>query len=638
MVDQIKRRPEERNIDELRGLLEPVKSRILASRTDEPSADREESDFLSLAQSGALDEAAQVVAEAFLSGQSILLVGRETADHALAVATFFRGMQQLAQAMRRTRDVVTTQRGSLDQWSGSFSLAYHLGAYDPVVGETGSELGEQLLSTQPRIIIALDPLNGALEQMRKVLAEAPLVQCQIIAMRSVSACVAESADFCIAPSDKTSGRCGRKPLTLSALIHALALKSRDCSVNSVINHPRSQALVAQLHAAELESNESLVALSMLFDDMPMQGHARELVKSGLGRINKGWTLQPRTSHSKGTLSYGLRALLTEVETDFPYKASELQVHFGPFFSAVCYAGEASTLIDCLLSHDRKTAFDKAAKASLVKAKTYFPSLKHLGKFARDTALRSDRREASVDRVDAAGPQALIQESSTADDRLLPIIAEQRHAECGGTQMVTCMVGSDHQRCFVRSDELNVSDALVRASYAVPLVLDGAPFWADTFSGDIILKSAQVSLLKSTLQEFLAQQSPEACSGQADMPRDGKLNLNQRTSALALWIERQPWGRGFPEPVFEQEFFVRKGQVVMESHQSLMVDDVLQDRSVLSGEGFRLLWRHSVHPGHVSVRAGDRIFVAYRLKVQRNRTANDVYGEVVALEELNTGTG
>ena len=620
-----------RSAGELTSALEPVKLDILKKRVDTGIDDSAYGDFESMLDEDALELAATAIVDAFLSGQHILLVGRGTSDHVLAISTFVRAMNLMSRSMHRTRDVIKTERGSVGKDHGDFVVSYHTCESARFCIEERNSLQDVLAKANPSVVIVLDPVFGLPELVSSDNAEERTV-ISLVANVFPEQEITRGLRLGVVPAD--AGFCGEKSVTLSTIAHFLTLRCREHAIQRVVDYPRAQALMAQLNDAPLETNDSFVALSLLLDDLTMTAPVRELVTGGLERINKGWVFQPRTSHSKGSLCYGLRALLTECDITHPFTARELQLKLTPMFSAVCYAGYADTLIETLLCEERRIAYDKAARASLVKAKTYFPSLKHLGDLARE--------EQSMDAVpgapDKLDPEAIyqchIEEVSNADAKLLPIIAEQRNAEFGATQVVVSRGDDDTCRCFIRSDVINVCDAIVRATYTIPVEASNGVFWADAFFGDITLPVSRLEAFRSAITACVQGLAKTGKPVAQSLIIDRALGVNQRTSALALWLERQPWGKGFPEPIFQQNFTVRQSRIVMESHQALTVDDMIknEERTTL-GEGFQLIWRDSLKPGYRKLMPHDNIRVNYRLKIKRNRTTTEVYGEVVSLAIL-----
>lgn len=571
------------------------------------------------------ESVASNIADAFLYGRKVLVVGRSNSDHVLAIVTFIRSMKLLSQAMQRTRDVIETNRGSLGDWCGNFETDYSLMYSNPSQsGDPFTAVEEALGTKSPDIILVLDPVKGLLDYLEALNLKDDI---RIVSVLS------DSPRHEIRPSDAVlypdcssfEEDVNKKALTLTSVVYELCTQCREQAIEKVVKHPRSQALMAQLQSACLESSEGLVALSLLLDDMPMTRLVRHFVKRGVEQINRGAILQPRTAHSKGVLSYGMRSLLAECELPLPVTSQSLQFGLSPLFSALCYAGTAEILIDCLLSNERKTASDKAAKASLIKAKTYFPSLKHLAGLMKGDSEKLDPSLAG----DVHRFRYVVHDLDAANEKYIPVFAEQKHAEHGVTQLVVSESAPGYARCFVRSDVINVNDVLRECSFRLAVKEANFCFWADAFSGDILMPTSCFSDFEKIIARCLSESSAVEQSSE-NVIHDGPLGVNQRTSALALWVEKQPWGRQYPEPLFRQSFVVQKSSTLMESHQEVKVRDVTPEGKVSHGEAFNLLWRNSVDKDQGRLRPDSIIDVEYRLKVRRSKSTSEVYGEIVNL--------
>lgn len=600
---------------DLSAAINPVKDRILTARSVQQL--EEPANFVPADWSG-LKPAALCMANAMLEGKRVCIVGRTNPDHLLAVAALFNGLRLLCRSLHRTRDVVETSRGSFSGQIDQFGVSYTGINFTPARYGEECTLDRDLAQTSPDVVVLLDPSSGVISRVKHQLPSATTLT---IATHNRLERISDS-DVSVIPWPEEQEPSSAKVYTVCALSHELTCLTSDMLVSLISNHPRSQALSSQLRTAGLEANCTLVALSYLCDDMPMKPHIRDVVAAGVDRMNRGWAQQPRTSHSRGNLQYGLRALLLESEAVYPFTAQQLQMRLVPMFSGVCYAGSPETIIECLLCNELKTSKEKAYKASSLKAQTYFPSLKQLAGLigAEPMAQRKEATTALVDYEESIFDN---------DERLLPIYAERRYAESGTTQLVIASRGEDKLRCFLRSDYINVNDALRSISFEMEPGWS-FQFWADAFAGDLVVDSEAYTELKSRLNDYLVNNA-ETAVPIGPLIIDGELTPNQRTASLAQWLEKQPWGRHYPEPLFEQCFFVRSSTILMESHCRLVVVDCKGKDQDDGGEGFELLWRHSVSALSDRLRQNQKVFVRYRLRSNREASCGEVFGEVMSLE-------
>lgn len=612
---QIQRHMKVRDGKDLSSAINPVKERILTARAVQQL--EEAADFVRTDWRG-LKPAARCLAEAMLAGGRVCILGRTNPDHLLAIAALSNGLRLLCRSLQRTRDVVQTSRGSFSGHINQFDVNYICFNFTPARYGDECTLDRELAEISPDVVVLLDPSFGVINRINQQLPSATTIA---VATHDRLEHLSDS-DVPVIPFPEEPGASYAKGYTVCALAHELTCLTRDMLVELISSHPRSQALISQLRTAGLEASCTLVALSYLCDDMPMKSHIRNVVAAGVDRINRGWTQQPRTSHSRGNLHYGLRALLVESEAVYPFTAQQLQMRLIPMFSSVCYAGFPETIIECLRCNELKTSKDKAYRASLLKAKTYFPSLKQLAGLigAEPLAEKHEVNPAIGDYEESIFEN---------DERLLPIYAERRYAETGKTQLVVASIDDDKIRCFLRSDYINVNDALCSISFEMEPD-QSFQFWADAFAGDLVVDSEAYSQLKIKLNGYHAH------NAQTEVPLcpliiDGDLTPNQRTASLAQWLEKQPWGRHYPEPVFEQYFMVRSSTILMESHCKLVVVDFNCSESDGGGEGFELLWRHSVAALSERLRQNEKVLVRYRLRSKRDASCGEVFGEVISLE-------
>ncbi|MGP9833609.1 single-stranded-DNA-specific exonuclease RecJ-like protein [Marinobacter sp. NSM] len=614
--DLIRRHMKVRDGKELLSIIDPVKDKILEARlggqkgpVGEPALDHV-----------GVEIAEEKIASALLGGANVLIVCRPNPDHILAVSSLIRGLNLIVRGLQSTRDVIQTSRGGFNSDVSRLNLNYLCGPARSGNPKANCDLDEALANS-PDLIIALDPAYELIPRIRSKQASADIVALVTHRMDVPDA-------LRVGPSYEDTAPYRAKEFTVTAIAHELVLRCRERLIKLLSEHPRTQALTAQLKTAGLEVNETFVALSYLCDDMPMAPHVRSIVSCGVDRISRGWTLQPRTSHSRGILCYGLRYLLVESEASYPFTTQQLQMRLIPLFSSVCYSENPETLIECLLADKTKIASEKAGRASFLKAKTYFPSLKHLAGLIGANP--------KIDQVSEQHSKSLVdyeEREFENDARLFPIYAERCYAQTGRTQLVRSQVGNEFIRCFLRSDHINVNDTLRDIGFKLGFESTFS-FWADAFSGDFLLEVSAYSEFKKELESYLRGCTHGSASQDVAII-DGPLTADQRVTALAQWLEKQAWGRLFPEPIFEQEFVVRSSSVLMDTHQRFLVDDHCKGINE-AGEAFEMFWRNCAPSQLGKLIAGQVVSVKYRLRTSRGASFSEVYGDVLALEIQNSG--
>ncbi|MGB1951607.1 MAG: hypothetical protein ACPHQ9_12615 [Marinobacter sp.] len=607
--------------------LDSVKKRIFVARGVEfPDVQSVESIERDLASSE-FTALASKIAEHFLNGSKILLLGKASSEIILSLTCFQRGVHLLSQAMRRTRDVVDTSRGDLGSWRSEPEVKAVTGSFE-VTGRAG--IHDMIESFSPDLVVLLNPPKGAAANVREYI-DSRGGGIDLAAVSAISNCV-EDLPGCIAvaPVPKAEMGAWQKHYTVCCVLHFLLLRVRDEIATAITSHPRSQALVAQLHSAGLDTNAALVGLSIVLDDMPLSPTMRFLVRTGLEQINKGWSLPLRTGHSRGLLSYGLRSLLTECGANYPFTSKEMALRLSPLFRVMAQTGDCETLIDCLLTNDRKTAKDKSAKAAMLAAQS---DVRHPRAMSIHAPVMTETDGESKESYESRF-HLHVERNDSLSATLLPLVAEQNCIQYPGVYMLVSSNAEKGGRvlCQMRSQSIHLGDAMINLSFESDFI-EHQPEWnADTRFASLEIEKSGVDGFEAALRRYLEQAQIKFSDRSPLNADDGPLARSYRVFPLAHWLERQPWGKGFKEPVFSQDFIVRKVLTHMDAHQHIVVDDAHE--GIPNGEGFLLVWRHSVNGNVPSLVEGQTINVRYRLLVDREKTSNDIFGLVDTLRKVS----
>lgn len=143
---QIQRHMKVRDGKELSSAINPVKDRILASRSAQQT--REVVDFVQADWSG-FKPAARCLAETMLDGGRVCILGRTNPDHLLAVTVLSNGLNLLCRSLQRTRDVVQTNRGSLTGQVSQFDVNYVCVNFTPARYGEKCSLDKDLAGPRP---------------------------------------------------------------------------------------------------------------------------------------------------------------------------------------------------------------------------------------------------------------------------------------------------------------------------------------------------------------------------------------------------------------------------------------------------------------------------------------------------------
>lgn len=431
----------------------------------------------------------------------------------------------------------------------------------------------------------------------------------------------------------------------------------------------------------------LVAIGTIGDLVPMDANNRLLVKVGLDRINKGLQMPARKAHQEGYLSFGVRALLEVANVQYPVKTSDIAFQVAPRINAVGRIEKPLAGIECLLSETQMIANIEAKKChqlneerKAIQKEMQAEADAKMAELALDTdallAGLPDNRSSNEDTPDSEDTPNPLAAVILHDDNWHPgivgLIASRIKDRTKGA--VICFSpevdpraepGSpeaegdpDWLKGSGRSDNVHIRDA-------VAYVVARAPNMLIQFGGHA--RAMGLSLHRTELNRFTRLFKEAVAHGLATAPlhnpdyQDGALPAHLRTHSLIKWIERQPWGQGFPEPTFTQIFKVIRVQPVGTEHQRVLLMDA--DEQPLSQhnlpgevtepvyatasnrESVNMIWffsrnqgdRLAVHSNPElqlpdgTVQPGTAVKVTYNLAINRFRGSSKVQGVIRSLE-------
>jgi single-stranded-DNA-specific exonuclease len=212
-------------------------------------------------------------------------------------------------------------------------------------------------------------------------------------------------------------------------------------------------------------------------------------------------------------------------------------------------------IRCLLTDDAAEANDIAAKLD---------------------ALNQERRSIEADMQD--GALATLNAFDPADSYSLALFNEDWHQGVIGI-LASRLKDKFHRPviAFARSQtgELKGSGRSIAGLHlrdALDLVSKRQPHLIQKFGGHAM--AAGLSIREENLQDFrqafetVAQELLDADALIKTIATDGMLESSEFTLGIARDLQRQVWGQGFPEPLFEGDFRVQSQRIVGEKHLKL----------------------------------------------------------------------
>ncbi len=288
----------------------------------------------------------------------------------------------------------------------------------------------------------------------------------------------------------------------------------------------------------------LVALGTVADVVKLDDNNRILVQQGLQRI--------RTERACA----GILALL-RVARRQAAQASSYEMGFivGPRLNAAGRLEDMSLGIRCLLTDDVAEAEDIAARLD---------------------ALNQERRSIEAEMQDSA--LASLDTFDAADSHSLSLFKEDWHQGVIGI-LASRLKDRFHRPviAFARAQtgELKGSGRSIPGLHlrdALDLVSKRHPHLILKFGGHAM--AAGLSILEEHLDEFrrafeaVARELLDDDALVKTIVTDGVLAANEFSLGIARDLQRQVWGQGFPEPLFEGDFRVQTQRVVGEKHLKL----------------------------------------------------------------------
>ncbi|MBI5891376.1 MAG: single-stranded-DNA-specific exonuclease RecJ [Nitrosomonadales bacterium] len=307
---------------------------------------------------------------------------------------------------------------------------------------------------------------------------------------------------------------------------------------------RERGLFAGKTEPNLGTLLDLVALGTVADVVKLDDNNRILVQQGLQRI------RARRSCA------GIQSLLRIARRQAAQASSyELGFIVGPRLNAAGRLEDMGLGIRCLLTDDAAEANEIAAKLD---------------------ALNHERRSIEADMQDSA--LATLHAFDPADSFSLSLFNEDWHQGVIGI-LASRLKDKFHRPviAFARSQtgELKGSGRSITGLHlrdALDLVSKRQPHLILKFGGHAM--AAGLSIREEHLNEFrqafesIAQELLDADALVKTISTDGSLDEQEFTLSIARDLQRQVWGQGFPEPLFEGDFRVQSQRVVGEKHLKL----------------------------------------------------------------------
>jgi single-stranded-DNA-specific exonuclease len=464
-----------------------------------------------------IDAAAELLAEAVIEQRSILVVGDYDADGATGTAVALLGLRRLGAAQV---DYLIPSR---------FADGYGL---SPSVVNAAAERGAALILTVDNGIGSVDGVVRANTLGIPVLiTDHHLPGGQV---PTAAAIVNPNQPGCAFPSKSLAG--------VGVLFYLLAATRARLTSCGWLGHRRPSPKLAELL--------DLVALGTVADVVTLDTNNRILVEQGLRRIRHG-LCRP-----------GLRALLEVAGRRLDrVTATDLGFAAGPRLNAAGRLEDMSVGVECLLCDDP------------VRASALARQLDGLNRERRDIEHdMRDTAEALVGRqrdADGALPAGLCLYAPDWHQGVIGIVAARVRERWQRPVIAFADAGDGMLKGSARSvDALHIRDVL-------DLVDRRHPGLIARFGGHAM--AAGLTIAAAALAAFRAAFAAEVRNMLGDQPPVREILSDGELPAGLLSLETAeavrfagPWGKGFPEPIFDGRFQIQDAKVVAQRHLKLRV--------------------------------------------------------------------
>ena len=512
--------------DTLPGSLHPVIRRILLARdiTDEKSLDLKLGRLQKPSTLSGIGEAAEILADAVVSGQSILIVGDFDADGATGTALAVRALHLMG------ADHVDFRVPN------RFEFGYGLS-----VG-----LVETLASQPPDVLVTVDSgisSNDGVKRAREL-------GCKVIVTdHHLPGEELPDAEAIVNPNCPGDRFPSKNLAGVGVVFYLMSVLRSALRERNWFTLPRNEPNLARLL--------DLVALGTVADLVALDDNNRILVRQGMDRIRQG------------LCSAGLLALLRLGKRDYRHLvASDLAFAVAPRLNAAGRMEDMSVGIRCLLTDDRDEAMFLA---------TELDALNH------DRRNRQDKmQQQALDQLDGLLssledtelPAGLCLYDSDWHQGIVGLVASRIKDAVHRPVFAFApeSTGSEVLKGSARSVKgLHIRDVLARVDALHPHMISA--FGGHAMAAGLTLPVHQLEPFKQALNESI-EYILQGKTLNNEILTDGELSAADMELSFAEHLRSLgPWGQHFPEPLFEGRFVVEERRVVGGSHLKMQLRPV-----------------------------------------------------------------
>lgn len=548
----------------------PLLKQLYANRgvSHESELDNSTKTLLHAKQLKGIDEACELLYQALLSSQKIVVVGDFDADGATSTALSMLGLSALGFT---NIDYLVPNR---------FDYGYGL---TPETVDLAIAKGAKIIMTVDNGISSISGVAHAKKQGVKVLVtdhHLPAEQ-----LPDADAIVNPNQIGCTFPSKNLAG-------VGVAFYLMLALRSYLNEKNYFIHQ-----------APNLANLLDIVALGTVADVVQLDANNRTLVQQGLARIRAG-ICRP-----------GISALISVAKRNqAQLVASDLGFSLGPRLNAAGRLDEMSYGVELLLCNDPAQANIMANELDALNQ-----SRREIEQGMQTEALNA---LANLKLDDSNIPYAICLFDPEWHQGVIGLVASRIKESYYRPTFVFAKGNEGEIKASARSiPGVHIRDILDVVDKKIPNVI--IKFGGHAMAAGLSIKESDFKLFSDTLNKVLAEQVDEAILTNV-LLSDGQLNAQQLSLEQAQELrEAGPWGQAFPAPLFDGEFTILQQRLVGEKHLKMVLEVGGKSIDAIAFNIDLKVWPNPMIK---------KVFCAYRLDVNEFRGNRTVQLLVELLQE------
>lgn len=497
-----------------------VLRRVYANRdiTDQSELDYSVQGLLPFELLKGIGDAAEIVAQAIMQQQRIMIIGDYDADGATSTALVMRALQ--AMGAKHCRYLVPNR----------FEYGYGL---TPAIVEVAR-------SMQPDLIITVDNGISSIEGVKAAHSNNIAV---VVTDHHLAGQELPAAEAIVNPNQPECGFPEKSIAGVGVAFYLMLATRAALREKGWFDEARPEPNMASLL--------DLVALGTVADVVPLEKNNRLMVQLGLQRIRKR------------QCAAGIQALMQMAGKDISQCTSaDFGFFVGPRLNAAGRLEDMSLGIECLLADDMDTALEMAQQLH---------TLNHERKQIESEMLNRamEQMDKLVDSLDENNlPLGLCLYDSQWHQGVVGLLASRIKERFHRPVLAFADAGDGEEiKGSARSiPGLHIRDVLDTVATQNPGLIE--KFGGHAMAAGLSLKKSNYEQFRQVFEATVAEQLSEDALDNI-IYTDGAIDSGEMTLDTAVALRfAGPWGQQFPEPVFDDVFEIINWRIVGEKHLKL----------------------------------------------------------------------